>query len=67
LGLRNTEPQGRPPPAVQRIAIGLLAPLAKLLGYRTIDERYCRPHAHVVPSAEALMAAGLPMEGRGAG
>jgi hypothetical protein len=47
--------------------IGLLAPLAKLLGYRTIDERYCRPHAHVVPSAEALMAAGLPMEDRGAG
>jgi mannose-6-phosphate isomerase-like protein (cupin superfamily) len=53
-----------PPPAVQRVAIGVLAPLAKLFGYRAIDERYCRPHAHVVPSAEALTAAGLPVEGR---
>jgi mannose-6-phosphate isomerase-like protein (cupin superfamily) len=54
----------RPPPAIQRIAIGALAPLAKILGYRAIDDRYCRPHARVVPGVEVLAAAGLPAEDR---
>jgi mannose-6-phosphate isomerase-like protein (cupin superfamily) len=53
-----------PPPSVQRLAIGVLAPLAKILGYRAIDDRYCRPHARVVPSVEVLAAAGLPVEDR---
>ena len=49
----------KPPPAVQRVAFGVLAPLARLLGYRAIIPAYCKPHARVTPSAEALAAAGL--------
>lgn len=48
-----------PPPAVQRVIVGLLAPLGRLLGYKAIDPRYCRPHGHVMPSPTALTAAGL--------
>ncbi|PAP97619.1 MAG: cupin domain-containing protein [Mesorhizobium sp.] len=50
----------RPPPAVQRVALGILAPLANLLGYRAIDPSYCRPHGHVTPAPEILALAGLP-------
>jgi len=49
-----------PPQAVQRVMIGLLAPVGRLLGYKSIDARYCRPHGHVTPSPEVLAAAGLP-------
>ena len=50
-----------PPPAVQKIVIGALAPVARLLGYRAIRPDYCRPHAHVTPAPEVLAAAGLPL------
>ncbi|GLS40679.1 hypothetical protein GCM10010869_62760 [Mesorhizobium tianshanense] len=50
----------RPPPAIQRVALGILAPLANLLGYRAIDPAYCRPHAHITPAPEILALAGLP-------
>jgi mannose-6-phosphate isomerase-like protein (cupin superfamily) len=53
-----------PPPGVQRILFGVLAPLATLLGYRAIDEKYCRPHGHVVPDPGALAAAGLADSGQ---
>ncbi len=49
-----------PPPAVQKIAFGVLAPLARLLGYKAIDPRYVKPHRHTTPSQEMLAAAGLP-------
>ncbi|MDG4884395.1 cupin domain-containing protein [Mesorhizobium sp. WSM4884] len=49
----------RPPPAVQRIAIGILAPLGRWLGYQAIIPAYCKPHAHVTPAAYVLAAAGL--------
>ena len=48
-----------PPPAVQKIALGLLAPLGRLLGYKAIDPRYVKPHGHITPPAEMLAAAGL--------
>ncbi|MEP9386128.1 cupin domain-containing protein [Mesorhizobium sp. KR9-304] len=48
-----------PPPAVQKIALGILAPLGRRLGYRAIDPRYVKPHGHVTPPAEILAAAGL--------
>jgi len=50
----------QPPPAFQRIALGILAPLGRLLGYRAIIPSYCRPHSHVTPAPEILAAAGLP-------
>ena len=53
----------QPPPAVQRVALGILAPLGRLLGYKAIDPVYCRPHGRVTPDAEALAAAGLRREG----
>jgi quercetin dioxygenase-like cupin family protein len=49
----------RPPPAVQRLALAILSPLGRLLGYRPIISRYCKPHAHVAPAPEILAAAGL--------
>ncbi|MDW6022258.1 cupin domain-containing protein [Mesorhizobium sp. BAC0120] len=48
-----------PPQAVQKVLLGILAPLGKLLGYKAIDPVYCRPHAHVTPDPEVLAAAGL--------
>lgn len=50
----------QPPPAIQRVALGILVPLANLLGYRAIDPAFCRPHAHVTPAPEILALAGLP-------
>lgn len=49
-----------PPQAVQKVAIGLLAPIARMLGYRAIIPEYCKPHARVTPSPAVLAAAGLP-------
>lgn len=50
----------RPSPAIQRVALGILVPLANLLGYRAIDPSYRRPHAHITPAPEILALAGLP-------
>src|SRR5262245_15711879 len=49
-----------PPQAVQKVAIGVLAPIAKMLGYRAIIPAYCKPHSRVTPSPAVLAAAGLP-------
>jgi hypothetical protein len=51
-----------PPPVVQRFLIGLLVPIATLLGYRAIHADYCRPHRHILPDPEILKAAGLPVQ-----
>ncbi|KUM24317.1 cupin 2 domain-containing protein [Mesorhizobium loti] len=51
-----------PPPAIQRIALGILAPLGRWLGYRAIIPDYCKPHAHVTPASDVLAAAGLTPE-----
>lgn len=48
-----------PPRWVQWLVIGVLAPLARMLGYRAIDPARCKPHGHVTPSPEVLAAAGL--------
>jgi mannose-6-phosphate isomerase-like protein (cupin superfamily) len=48
-----------PPIAVQRFLIGLLAPIARALGYRAIIPEYCRPHGHVAVAPEILAAAGI--------
>ena len=48
-----------PPPAVQRVLFGLLAPIATALGYKALEPRYLRPHGHVTPDPEAMKAAGL--------
>ena len=48
-----------PPPAIQKIALGVLAPLGRLLGYQAIIPRYLKPHGHITPPAEMLAAAGL--------
>ena len=48
-----------PPPAVQKIALGVLAPLGRLLGYQAIIPRYLKPHGHITPPADMLAAAGL--------
>jgi hypothetical protein len=50
----------QPSPAIQRVALGILAPLANLLGYRAIDPGFCRPHAHITPAPQILALAGLP-------
>lgn len=49
----------QPSPAVQRLALGILEPLGRLLGYRAIIPDYCKPHAHVTPAPDVLSAAGL--------
>ncbi|TGQ34983.1 cupin domain-containing protein [Mesorhizobium sp. M00.F.Ca.ET.216.01.1.1] len=49
----------QPPPAIQRLALAILAPLARWLGYRAIMPSYCKPHAHVTPASDVLAAAGL--------
>lgn len=56
----------KPPPAVQKVVIGALAPIARLLGYRAIVPDYCRPHGRVTPAPEVLAAAGLPLDDAGA-
>ena len=48
-----------PPPAVQKVALGVLVPLGRLLGYQAIIPRYLKPHGHITPPAEMLAAAGL--------
>jgi quercetin dioxygenase-like cupin family protein len=50
----------QPSPAVQRVALAIVAPFAHLLGYRAILPSYCKPHGHVTPAPEILAAAGLP-------
>lgn len=52
-----------PPAAVQRVLIGLLAPIASRLGYSAIYPDYCKPHAHIEPDPEVLRAAGLEAAG----
>lgn len=52
----------QPPAAVQRVALAILAPLARWLGYKAIIPSYCRPHARVTPAPEVLAAAGLPVK-----
>jgi mannose-6-phosphate isomerase-like protein (cupin superfamily) len=49
-----------PPQAVQKAAIGLLAPIARMLGYRAIIPAYCKPHGRATPSPAVLAAVGLP-------
>lgn len=49
----------QPSPAIQRVALGILEPLGRLLGYRAIIPGYCKPHAHVTPAPDVLAAAGL--------
>lgn len=51
-----------PPPAVQKLVLGILAPLGRMLGYRAIVPSYCKPHGRVAPDPEALAAAGLPAQ-----
>lgn len=51
----------QPPPAVQKVAFAVLAPLGRALGYRAIDPAYCKPHGRVTPDPEILAAAGLPV------
>jgi hypothetical protein len=49
----------KPPPAVQTVLFGALAPIAKLFGYRATYPEYDAPHGHVeVP--EDLRGVGLP-------
>jgi quercetin dioxygenase-like cupin family protein len=48
-----------PPPAVQKAVFGVLAPLARLLGYKAIEPEYVKPHGRIAPPAEMLAAAGL--------
>ena len=48
-----------PPRAVQKVVLGILAPLGKMLGYKAIDPNYCKPHGHIKPDSEVLAAAGL--------
>lgn len=46
----------QPPQAIQRAIVGVLAPLARLLGYTAIYPEYSKPHGHVTPDAEMLVA-----------
>jgi quercetin dioxygenase-like cupin family protein len=48
-----------PPPAVQKVALSVLAPLGRMLGYRAIYPEYSKPHGHVAPDPGVLAAAGL--------
>src|SRR5262249_43417154 len=48
-----------PPPAVQRVLFGVLAPIATALGYKALEPRYLRPHGHVTPDPEAMKTARL--------
>ncbi|CAN5355303.1 hypothetical protein BH24ACT7_BH24ACT7_15960 [soil metagenome] len=49
----------KPPAAVQRVLIGILAPLGRVAGYRGTYPAYAHPHGHVDPDPQALRAAGL--------
>jgi quercetin dioxygenase-like cupin family protein len=53
----------QPPRALQQVAIGVLAPIARWFGYRATYEAYNRPHGRVVPDPEIVVAAGLPPSG----
>lgn len=48
----------QPSPAIQRVALGILEPPGRLLGYRAIIPSYRKPHAHVTPAPDVLDAAG---------
>ncbi|HEY6631656.1 MAG TPA: cupin domain-containing protein [Rhizobiaceae bacterium] len=48
-----------PPPSVQKVAFGILTPIARLLGYKAIVPEYAKPHGHITPPADMLAAAGL--------
>ncbi|WP_264296801.1 cupin domain-containing protein [Mesorhizobium sp. B1-1-8] len=52
----------QPPAAIQRVALAILEPLGRWLGYRAIIPNYCKPHAHVTPDPDVLAAAGLSAE-----
>jgi quercetin dioxygenase-like cupin family protein len=49
----------QPPRAVQQVIVGVLAPVAKLLGYKASYLGYTAPHARVTPDVDMLEAAGL--------
>ena len=48
-----------PPRAIQFVALGVLAPIGKLLGYRATYYRYSRPHRRAPPDPEIVAAARL--------
>jgi mannose-6-phosphate isomerase-like protein (cupin superfamily) len=45
-----------PQRAVQRVIVALLAPVARLFGYKATYAAYSKPHGHVAPDAEILVA-----------
>ena len=49
----------KPPAAVQRVVIGVLAPIARRRGLRATYPQYAQPHGHATPDPAALAAAGL--------
>lgn len=49
----------QPPHAVQRVAVAVLAPVARMLGYQATYDRYIAPHGHVTPDPEIVAAARL--------
>jgi quercetin dioxygenase-like cupin family protein len=48
-----------PPRAVQLVAFAILAPIARLLGYRATYPQYIGPHGRAMPDPEIVAAAGL--------
>lgn len=48
-----------PPRPVQKAAISVLAPIAKLLGYQPIYEPYAHPHGRTTPDPTVVAAARL--------
>ncbi|UJD89869.1 cupin domain-containing protein [Rahnella aquatilis] len=44
---------------LQKILLGVLAPLGRALGYRAVYAHYTKPHRHVIPDPEVLVAAGI--------
>jgi quercetin dioxygenase-like cupin family protein len=49
----------QPPRAIQRAIVGVLAPLARVLGYKATYPQYNKPHGHVTPDAEIVVASVL--------
>ncbi len=49
----------QPPQAIQRAMVDVLALLARLLGYKATYPEYSRPHGHVTPDAEIVVASVL--------
>lgn len=49
----------RPPQAVQTIALSILTPLGRMLGYRATYDQYSRPHGRIEPDPAVMTAAGL--------